>query len=95
MPHSVSPEADSSNAAAEETMVDAPAPVNDGVGQGTDDDITMAETNVIPAAANGEDKKDVKLEDLFADVESDDEFPSSRPLKDEFSSSPAAAASPM
>lgn len=90
MPHSVSPEADGSNAIAEEPMVDAPA--ND---QGTDDDVTMGETNALPAATDGEDKKDVKLEDLFADVESDDEFPSSRPVKDEFSSSPAAAASPM
>lgn len=42
-------------------------------------------------------KKEVKLDELFADVESDDEFPSSAPVaKDPVSSSPSAApASPM
>ena len=40
-------------------------------------------------------KKEVKLEDLFADVDSDEEFPSSAPVKDAPSSSPQRAASPM
>jgi DNA primase small subunit len=36
--------------------------------------------NEIPEADEGA-KKDVKLEDLFKDVESDDEFPSSAPVE--------------
>jgi DNA primase small subunit len=63
-----------------------------------DEDITMAEPNALPSAsdgANGEEKKEVKLEDLFADVESDDEFPSSRPQENKLSSSPEFPSSPM
>lgn len=45
----------------------------------TDGDITMAEVN--PLQPNDEAKKDVKLEDLFADVDSDDEFPGERPTQ--------------
>ncbi|KAI0165198.1 prim-pol domain-containing protein [Hypoxylon sp. FL1284] len=72
----------------EETMVDAPA--RNGVDQGADDDTTMGEAGAPTAATTGEDKKDAKLEDLFDDVDSDDEFPSSRPVKEELPSSPAA-----
>ena len=39
----------------------------------------------------GSSKNDVKLDDLFADVESDDEFPSSAPIKNEVASSPEQA----
>lgn len=42
----------------------------------TDGDITMAEVKTLEEA-----KKDVKLEDLFADVDSDDEFPSEKPTQ--------------
>ncbi|KAL7619582.1 p48 polypeptide of DNA primase [Parahypoxylon ruwenzoriense] len=93
MPHSVSPETDSHNNATEETMTDAPA--QNGDNQDTDKDITMAETSAVPAATSEEDKKEVKLEELFADVDSDDEFPSSRQEGAKFSSSPAMPASPM
>lgn len=40
----------------------------------TNGDITMADINPLPAAE--EPKQQVKLEDLFADVDSDDEFSS-------------------
>ncbi|KAM4057927.1 DNA primase small subunit [Hirsutella rhossiliensis] len=39
-------------------------------------------------------KKEVKLEELFADVDSDDEFPSSAPVKQEDPSSSAPSSSP-
>lgn len=39
-----------------------------------------------------EEKKDLNLEDLFADVDSDDEFPSSREVDDMLVSSPPDAA---
>ena len=71
------------------------------------EDETAIPNGVSPAAnpdANGGDadmadtedvKKDVKLEDLFADVDSDDEFPSSAPAPtaQPGSSSPPAAVS--
>lgn len=44
---------------------------------------------------NGDGKKDVKLEDLFADVDSDDEFPSSKPDGVKPSSPPVAPSSPV
>ncbi|KAI2467359.1 prim-pol domain-containing protein [Annulohypoxylon bovei var. microspora] len=93
MPHSISPEADTQNAVAEETMTDVPA--QNGDSQTTDNDVAMTETNTTPVVTDGDDNKDVKLEDLFADVDSDDEFPSSRPGVDKLSTSPAAPASPF
>lgn len=61
-----------------------------------DDDITMADAGVqgeaIPTPAT---KPEVKLEDLFADVESDDEFPSTNAKDKKASSSPEAPASPV
>lgn len=54
----------------------------------TDGDITMAEVNPLPPAE--EEKKDVKLEDLFADVNSDEEFPSQKPTQ----SQPSPTSSP-
>ncbi|KAI2603384.1 prim-pol domain-containing protein [Hypoxylon fragiforme] len=96
MPHSVSPKADShndTNNAAEAIMADAPIP-NDNSQQNADNDVAMTEANAADVpATDGEEKKEVKLEDLFADAadaESDEEFPSSRPVKDYFSSSPEA-----
>lgn len=62
---------------------DSPA-TNGDTQQTADEDIPMAEASE-PAPAAGikeeEKKGEVKLEDLFADVDSDDEFPSSRPAK--------------
>ncbi|KAK6842924.1 DNA primase small subunit [Apiospora arundinis] len=70
--------------------------IQNGDSQVSNDDITMAEPEALPSASNGaggEEKKEVKLEDLF-DVDSDDEeFPSSRPQQTQPSSSPAAAPS--
>lgn len=51
--------------------------------------------DVAMAGTNGGGKKDTKLEDLFADVDSDEEFPSSRPDQIKPSSPPAAPSSPM
>ncbi|KAJ2999062.1 hypothetical protein NUW58_g124 [Xylaria curta] len=53
-----------------------------------DNDVTMTGTN-------GSEKKDVKLEDLFADGDSDEEFPSSRPNGVKPSSPPVAPSSPL
>ncbi|KAI2634588.1 prim-pol domain-containing protein [Xylaria nigripes] len=69
-------------------MSEAPTP-NGGHGQQTtDNDVTMA-------GIDGDEKKDGKLEDLFADVDSDEEFPSSRPGQVKKSSPPVAPSSPI
>lgn len=61
-----------------------------------DDDVDMVDTNGVPSAEQASKKGDVKLDELFADVDSDEEFPSSAPVKAEpRSSSPAGPASPM
>jgi DNA primase small subunit len=67
-----------------------------------DDEMAMVETEFEsgaavedPAAAKAPEKQEVKLEDLFADVESDEEFPSSNAQDMKMSSSPEAPASPM
>ncbi|CAJ2509242.1 Uu.00g142680.m01.CDS01 [Anthostomella pinea] len=90
MPHSVS---NSPPNDMEQIMGDA-SPQN-GDSQTTDNDIPMAEAEETPTATDGDEKKDVKLEDLFADVDSDDEFPSSKPAETKPSSSPEAPSSPM
>lgn len=60
----------------------------------TDGDITMGEVNPLQSAEDA--KKDVKLEDLFADVDSDDEFPSEKPSQSQaLPTSSAAPSSPM
>ncbi|KAI0432421.1 prim-pol domain-containing protein [Xylaria sp. FL1042] len=68
-------------------MVDTLPPNGHGQ-QIVDDDVTMTEIN-------DDEKKDVKLEDLFADVDSDEEFPSSRPDGVKPSSPPVAPSSPV
>lgn len=97
MPHSITPEAGTPPAGTEETMTDAT--VQNGDSQASNDhDITMAEPQALANARSTEDdasKKEVKLEDLFADVESDEEFPSSRPQENKLSSSPETPSSPM
>ncbi|KAK6071565.1 eukaryotic and archaeal DNA primase small subunit [Seiridium cupressi] len=97
MPHSVSAESNTPPAGAEQTMSDAT--LQNGDSQASlDEDITMAEPDALPSASNGtnvQQKKEVKLEDLFADVESDDEFPSSRPQENKLSSSPESPSSPI
>lgn len=95
MPHSVSPEEEMPPAGIEDAMADTT--IEHGASQESNDDITMAEPHALPStsnAAGGDEKKEVKLEDLFADVESDDEFPSSRPQEIKMSSSPEGPSSP-
>jgi DNA primase small subunit len=57
-----------------------------------DQDMTMVDAGVegetVPEVAAKEEKPDVKLEDLFADFESDEEFPSSDAQDTKLSSSP-------
>ncbi|KAI1319956.1 DNA primase small subunit [Xylariaceae sp. FL0255] len=86
MPHSVSPEAQSPS---EQIMADVEAttqPVEDN-------DVTMADDDEPATTTNGDEKKDVKLEELFADVDSDEEFPSSSKPNDVKASSPPVAPS--
>ncbi len=59
----------------------------------SDGDAAMEDAVAAPMAE--ESKKDVKLEDLFADEDSDDEFPSSRPQDEPTSSAPEGAPSPV
>jgi DNA primase small subunit len=101
MPHS-----DPASEAAEEKMdiqleietEDSPA-TNGDTQQTADEDIPMADASEpAPAVAvkQEEKKEEVKLEDLFADDDSDDEFPSSRPAKETPQSSSAdIPSSPM
>lgn len=97
MPHSITPDSKTPPAGTEETMTDAT--MQNGDSQASNDaDITMDEPHALPSVPSGQtedEKKEVKLEDLFADVESDDEFPSSRPAENKVSSSPEAPSSPM
>ncbi|KAJ8129871.1 hypothetical protein O1611_g3763 [Lasiodiplodia mahajangana] len=83
MPHSISPGSQDSSEAANANMADTPALNGD-----SDGDVPMTGTN-------GDEKKDVKLEDLFADVDSDEEFPSSRPDGIKPSSPPMPPSSPI
>ncbi|KAI1820090.1 prim-pol domain-containing protein [Xylaria intraflava] len=69
-------------------MAEAPTQNGDLGEQSTDNDVAMAGTD-------GNENKDVKLEDLFADVDSDEDFPSSRPNQAKPSSPPVAPSSPM
>lgn len=87
MPHSIPAGKSSPGAVKDEPMDDAGIPSS--VGQAAADaDVDMAE-DTKPA------KNNVKLDDLFANDDSDDEeFPSSAPVKAEQSSPPARAASP-
>lgn len=88
MPHSTDAEARSSPAAVKDE------PMEDG--GAVPDDVEMAELQddaATVAAAAEEPKKDVKLEELFDDVDSDEEFPSSAPVAQP--SSPAAPAAPL
>jgi DNA primase small subunit len=105
MPHSVSPEESASPDA--DAIIGEPKPENielresdgtvvaDSVGpieqsQVSDDqDMTMADAGAVEATA------EVKLEDLFADMDSDEEFPSSTCQDVKISNSPETPASPL
>ncbi|TVY90510.1 DNA primase small subunit [Lachnellula willkommii] len=59
------------------------------------EDVGVQGEKVLEPAVKEESKSEVKLEDLFADVESDEEFPSSTALNVKPSSPPEAPSSPV
>ncbi|KAI1435853.1 prim-pol domain-containing protein [Xylaria sp. CBS 124048] len=69
-------------------MAEAPVENGDLDQQIPDDDVAMA-------GVEDTDKKDVKLEELFADVDSDEDFPSSKADQTKPSSPPVAPSSPV
>jgi len=99
----VEPQAENGETQTTENTVVADTEEENGNTQGedaTDQDMTMEDVGVqgekVPEIAVKEEvKSEVKLEDLFADVESDEEFPSSTALNVKTSSSPEAPSSPM
>jgi len=58
-------------------------------------DVGIEEQDILAISVKEEVKLEVKLEDLFADMESDEEFPSSAGIDVKVSSSPDAPASPL
>ncbi|KAH6686755.1 eukaryotic and archaeal DNA primase small subunit [Plectosphaerella plurivora] len=78
----------------DDAMVDLPSLPNT---QATNADVAMADATEEGAvrADTLDVKKDVKLEDLFDDVDSDEEFPSSRPVDTPAPSSPPRIAPPQ
>lgn len=54
--------------------------IPDGTAPASQGDVEMAQDQT-PNASGEADKKDVKLEDLFDDDDSDDEFPGSAPVQ--------------
>lgn len=94
MPHSLD-DPQSSPAAVKDEPMEEDAGIPNGVdaaaSNADDDDVDMVGAPDSSAAVK---KEDVKLEQLFDDVDSDEEFPSSAPVK-AAPSSPQAPASPM
>jgi DNA primase small subunit len=102
MPHSVSPEAQEPDVEPMVTDVEVNEDASEHGEEDQDHEMAMIETSGEPAdvvedsaPAAAIEKQEVKLEDLFADVESDEEFPSSNAKDIKMSSSPEAPASPM
>ncbi len=98
MPHSESPEPKSAPDA-DAHLEDAPAadvvlPNGNGDSQVTDGDVAMEDAGDAVTLPIKKEVKEVKLDDLFADADSDEEFPSSRPKEELVSSSPEAPSSP-
>ena len=99
----VEPQAENGETQATENTVVADNEKDNGNTQAedaADQDMTMEDVGVqgekVPEVAVKEDiKSEVKLEDLFADVESDEEFPSSTALNVKTSSSPETPSSPV
>lgn len=86
-----------------EDTLTADTAINNGDSQfsgAMDQDVTMADAGVegeeVPkVVVKAEEKPEVKLEDLFADMESDEEFPSSNIKDIKVSSSPELPSSPV
>jgi len=102
MPHSVSPEVQEPDGEPMATDVEVSQDDSKQEEEDQDDDMAMVEAidEAAPvvnnsAAVKVEEKQEVKLEDLFADIESDEEFTSSNAEDTKVSSSPEAPASPM
>jgi DNA primase small subunit len=100
MPHSVSPEAQPSEQTMADAEFDAEMPSSDADDQQDCEDHEMitgeaSMKDEIIGSPKVEPKKEVNLEDLFADIDSDEEFPSSNAQGLEASSPPEAPASPM
>lgn len=97
MPHSLSPNSKSSPAAVKDEPMDDAAIPGEIEGHPDANDVDMDQTPTQSQtqgreAEEGEAKKEVKLDELFADVDSDEDFPSSAPVpKQEPSSSPTPA----
>ncbi|TVY36546.1 DNA primase small subunit [Lachnellula subtilissima] len=91
------------NTASPENPVVVNTEPENGITQGdevADQDMAMEDVGVqgekvLESAVKEESKLEVKLEDLFADVESDEEFPSSNALNVKPSSPPEAPSSPV
>lgn len=94
MPHSTEMESRSSPSAVKDEPMEDEATIPNGISSATNgDDVDMDEAQ--DSTKPEEDaKKDVKLEDLFADVDSDEEFPSSAPVAQPGSSSPSTQETP-
>ncbi len=89
MPHAEG----SSPAAVKDEPIDD-AGITSSIPQGDyDDDVDMLDASHAAADAAAVKKSDVKLDELFANDDSDDEFPSSAPVK-AAPSSPQGPASP-
>jgi DNA primase small subunit len=100
MPHSISPEAQPAEGSITDVELDIGAITTDTDNQQDCEDHEMTMENAIiegnmTESPKTEVKKEVKLEDLFADIDSDEEFPSSDTLDIKTSSSPEAPASPV
>ncbi|KAL2752166.1 hypothetical protein ACRALDRAFT_2044972 [Sodiomyces alcalophilus JCM 7366] len=101
MPHSVSSDSRPKTTEDPAEPVMAESATSNGDNQATaDGDVAMADVAEEPTAseeptAATSSKKDVKLEDLFADVDSDEEFPSTRPVDVPPASSPPATSPPF
>lgn len=101
MPHSVSSDSQQKTSEHPTDPVMAEPATSNGDNQiAADGDVAMADvtdeaTTIEESTAVTNSKKDVKLEDLFADVDSDEEFPSTRPSDVPPTSSPPATTPPF
>lgn len=93
MPHSIKAEPPSSQPGVKDEPMDDAGIPNEVDGPAADDDIDMLEIKSPPQSGGGGAKEEVKLDALFADDESDEEFPSSMPVNVAPSSPPAGVPS--
>lgn len=102
MPHSI-PAEDANNSAPEmEAQINEQNPIQELNGESQDSDAFDQDMTMAEAGVEGQDipsptpvvKQEIKLEDLFADYESDEEFPSSNVNALKVEGSPEAPPSP-